>query len=181
MAKKIFKRFLPHPDVITDNRWIKLLGPRLQEPSLWHINRRSCSLAVALGVFCAFIPVPFQMLIAAVFAILLRVNILVAVPMVWISNPVTMGPMFYFCYLIGAEILGIEPSGFHFEFSFRWLLNGLDAVWEPFLLGCLVVGTICSLAAFLLIRVLWHLHILQHIKERTARRHNRRSDRHHSA
>ena len=121
------------------------------------------------------------MLIAAVFAILLRVNVLVAVPMVWISNPVTMGPMFYFCYLIGAEILGIEPSGFHFEFSFRWLLNGLDAVWEPFLLGCLVVGTICSLAAFLLIRVLWHLHILQHIKERTARRHNRRSDRHHSA
>jgi len=178
MARKIFRKFLPHPDVIIHNRWIKLLGPRLQEPSLWHINRRSCSLAVGLGVFCAFIPVPFQMLIAAVGAILFRVNILVAVPMVWISNPVTMGPMYFFCYLIGVEILDIESTGFDFELSFNWLLNGLAAIWQPFLLGCLVVGVICSLASFVLVRVLWHLHILQHIKERAARHHNRRSGKH---
>src|SRR5210317_2034467 len=174
MARKILRKFLPHPDVIVKNRWIKLLGPRLQEPSLWHINRRSCSLAVALGMFCAFIPVPFQMLIAAVGAVLLRVNILVAVPVVWISNPVTMGPMYYFCYLIGAEILNTPPTNFDFELSFDWLLNGLAAIWEPFLLGCLVVGVICSLASFTLMRVLWHMHILGHMKERAARLHNRR-------
>ena len=81
MAKKIFRKLLPHSDVIIRNRWIKLLGPRLQDPLLWHINRRACSAAVALGIFCAFIPVPFQMLIAAVFSIWMRVNILVAVPM----------------------------------------------------------------------------------------------------
>ena len=174
MAKKLLRKFLPHPDVIIRNRWIKLLGPRLQEPSLWHINRRSCSLAVGLGVFCAFIPVPFQMLIAAIGAVLLRVNILVAVPVVWISNPVTMPPMFYFCYLVGAEILNTPPGGFDFELSFNWLMNGLAAVWQPFLLGCLVVGVITSVASFLLIRILWHLHILSHIRERAARLHNRR-------
>jgi len=174
MAKKIFRKFLPHPDVITKNRWIKLLGPRLQEPSLWHINRRSCSIAVAVGMFCAFIPVPFQMLIAAILAIWFRVNILVAVPMVWISNPVTMGPMFYFCYLLGAEILDIEPDDFHFELSFDWLLNSLAEIWQPFLLGCFTVGVISALAAFLLVRILWHLHILNHIKTRAKRLHNRR-------
>lgn len=174
MAKKILRKFLPHPDVIIHNRWIKLLGPRLQDPSLWHINRRSCSLAVALGIFCAFIPVPFQMLIAAVGAILLRVNILVAVPMVWVSNPVTMGPMYYFCYLIGVEVLATPESAFNFELSFEWLLTGLAHVWEPFLLGCLIVGIITSLAAFALVRILWHLHILNHIKERASRLHNRR-------
>ncbi len=178
MARKVFRKFLPHPDVIIHNRWIKLLGPRLQEPSLWHINRRSCSLAVALGVFCAFIPVPFQMLIAAVGAIWFRVNILVAVPLVWISNPVSMGPLYFFCYLVGVEMLDIEQSGFIFELSFNWLLNGLAAIWQPFLLGCLVVGIISSLTSFVLVRVLWHLHILQHIKERAARRHNRRRDNH---
>ena len=178
MARKIFRQFLPHPDVIIHNRWIKLLGPRLQEPSLWHINRHSCSQAVALGVFCSFIPVPFQMLIAAVGAILFRVNILVAVPMVWISNPFTMGPMYFFSYLVGVEILGIKPGRFHFEFSFNWLVNGLAAVWQPFLLGCLVVGLACSLASYLLVRILWHLHILQHIKERAARLHNRRHNKH---
>jgi uncharacterized protein (DUF2062 family) len=174
MARKILRKFLPHPDVIVKNRWIKLLGPRLQEPSLWHINRRSCSLAVALGMFCAFIPVPFQMLIAAVGAVLLRVNILVAVPVVWVSNPVTMGPMYYFCYLIGAEVLDLPPSHFHFELSFEWLLNGLADIWQPFLLGCLIVGLISSLASYALVRILWHLHILSHIRERARRLHNRR-------
>ena len=173
MAKKLVRKFLPHPDVITHNRWIKMLGPRLQDPSLWHINRRSCSLAVALGVFCAFIPVPFQMVIAAIGAIWLRVNILIAVPVVWISNPITMPPMFYFCYLVGVEILDIPPRGFDFELSFDWLLNGLAAIWEPFLLGCLVVGTVAAVSSYLLMRILWHLHILSHIRERAARLHNR--------
>jgi hypothetical protein len=173
MAKKFLRKFLPHSDVITQNRWIKLLGPRLQDPLLWHINRRACSIAVALGIFCAFIPVPFQMLIAAVCAIWFRVNILVAVPMVWISNPVTMGPLYYFCYLLGVEMLGIESTGFHFELSFKWLLDGLAEIWEPFLLGCFVVGVISSLAGFLLIRILWHLRILSYIKARTKRIHNR--------
>ena len=173
MAKKFLRKYLPHPDVIIHNRWIKLLGPRLQDPSLWHINRRSCSLAVALGIFCAFIPVPFQMLIAALGAILIRVNILVAVPIVWISNPLTMPPMFYFCYLVGVGILDTKEMGFDFELSFEWLMNGLSAIWQPFLLGCLVVGVITSLASFALIRILWHLHILNHIKERALRLHNR--------
>ena len=154
-----------------------MLGPRLQEPSLWHINRRSCSLAVALGVFCAFIPVPFQMVIAAAGAIWLRVNILVAVPTVWISNPVTLGPMFYFCSLVGVEMLQLEPTPFVFELSFDWLLSELAEIWQPFLLGCFMVGSVLSLASFLLIRVLWHLHILNHIKERAARLHNRRRQR----
>jgi len=174
MAKKILQKYLPHPDVIIHNRWIKLLGPRLQEPSLWHMNRRSCSLAVALGIFCAFIPVPFQMLIAAAMAVWIRANILVAVPLVWISNPLTMAPMFYFCYLTGAALLDTEPSGFDFELSFAWLIHELAAIWQPFLLGCLVVGMLASLLCFVLVRVVWHWHILNHIKARAARLHNLR-------
>jgi len=95
MAKKLIKKFLPHPKLITGNRLIGLLGPRLQDPSLWHINRKSFSGAIGVGVFCAFMPVPFQMLIAAIAAICFRFNILVAVPTVWISNPITLAPMFY--------------------------------------------------------------------------------------
>lgn len=165
---------MPHPDVIIHNRWIKLLGPRLQDPSLWHINRRSCSGALALGMFCAFIPVPFQMLIAAAAAVWLRVNILVAVPAVWVSNPFTLAPMFYFCYLVGVGLLGVEQEAFNFELSFDWLLDGLSAIWQPFLLGCFVVGTVSALASFLLIRILWRLHIISHIKDRAKRLHNLR-------
>ena len=174
MAKKLIQRYLPHPEVITENRWIKMLGPRLQEPSLWHINRRSCSMAVAIGVFCAFIPVPFQMLIAAVLAIALRANILIAVPVVWISNPITMPPMFYVCYLVGLRVLGMSPGLFAFELSIDWLLHGLAAIWQPFLLGCLVAGIVFSALSYALVRILWRRHILTRVKERARRFKNRR-------
>jgi|TARA_B110000977_G_scaffold200014_1_gene289138 uncharacterized protein (DUF2062 family) len=170
MSKYLFKKYLPHPDIIVKNRWIKLLGPRLQESGLWHINRKSCSSGVAVGVFCAFVPIPFQMLLAAIASILLRSNILVAVPMVWISNPITMPPMFYFCYLVGAQILNSNIEVFAFELSFTWLLTGLLEIWQPFLLGCLVVGFVTSALSFILIRVLWRLHILTHIKNRKIRK-----------
>ena len=174
MAKNIIRKFLAHPDAIIHNRWIKLFGPRLKDPSLWHINRRSCSGALALGVFCAFIPVPFQMVIAAVGAIWLRVNILVAVPIVWITNPFTMGPLYYFCYLVGAKMLGRNPKRFDIELSFDWLLGGLLDIWQSFLLGCFTVGSICALASFVLLRILWRLHIISHIKDRAQRLHNLR-------
>lgn len=170
MAKHLFKKYLPHPDIIIKNRWIKLLGPRLQEPGLWHINRKSCSGGIAVGVFCAFIPMPFQMLLAAIGAVFFKSNILVAVPTVWISNPITMPPMFYFCYLVGAEILGSNIGDFEFELSFNWLLTGLNEIWQPFLLGCLVVGAAVSALSFILTRVVWRYHILEHLKIRKNRK-----------
>ena len=170
MAKHLFKKYLPHPDIIIKNRWIKLLGPRLQEPGLWHINRKSCSGGVAVGIFCAFIPMPFQMLLAAIGAIFFRSNILVAVPMVWLSNPLTMPPMFYFCYWVGAQLLNSNIGDFEFELSFDWLVTGLLEIWQPFLLGCLVVGATTSALSFVLTRVIWRYHILNHLKIRKNRK-----------
>ena len=154
-----------------------MLGPRLQDPALWHINRRSCCLAVAIGMFCTFIPVPFQMVIAAFAAIVLHANILVAVPIVWISNPITIPPIFYFCYLIGAAMLDEEPGQFDFQISFDWLLSGLADIWQPFLLGCFTVGAVSALVSYLLLSLLWRLHIISHVKERARRLHNSRHER----
>ncbi len=170
MPRKLIKKFMPHPRHITENKWISKLGPRIQDPSIWHINRRSVSGAVALGMFCAFIPVPFQMLIAAVGAILFRVNILISVPMVWVSNPVTMPPLFYFCYRVGLWVLNTPDKGFEFELSFHWLANELLYIWQPFLLGCFIVGSICSLLGFGAIRLLWRYQVAKHLKHRKSRK-----------
>ena len=152
-----------------------MLGPRLQEPDLWHINRKSCSGAAAVGMFCAFMPVPFQMLLAAFGAIWFRYNILVAVPMVWVSNPLTMPPMFYFCYWIGTLLLGVEIGELHFELTFEWLMSGLLDIWQPFLLGCFVIGILCSILSFAIVRLFWRYHIWTHIKNRRNRRKLRKS------
>ena len=170
MAKKIIEKYLPHPKIITDNRLIKLLGPRMHDPGLWHINRKSFCGAIAVGVFCSFLPIPFQMLLAAIAAIAFRFNILVAVPTVWISNPLTFAPIFYFCYRIGAAILDIQTSDFNFELSYDWLLTEMLDIWQPFLLGCLVVGTVSAIASYLLMQFLWRYHIWTRIKTRRNRK-----------
>jgi len=176
MAKKLIKKYLPHPKILTDNRLIRLLGPRLHDPSLWHINRQSFSGAIAVGVFCAFMPVPFQMLLAALAAISLRFNILVAVPTVWISNPITLAPMFYFCYRIGAAILDIHADKFNFELSFNWVVTGMLDIWQPLLLGCLVVGLVSATVSYWLMQFLWRYHLLTRIKNRRESRRRRKRE-----
>ena len=47
-------------------------------------------------------------------------------------------------------------------------------IWQPFLLGCFVVGAAAALASFVLTRILWRLHIISHIRDRAQRLHNRR-------
>ena len=169
MARKLIKKYLPHPGTITENRWIKVLGPRLQDPGLWHVNRRSFSGAMAVGVFCAFMPIPFQMLLAAIAAVIFRVNILIAVPVVWISNPITIPPMFYFCYSVGAWFLGTETHDFLFELSFDWLLSEILDIWQPLLLGSLIVATISSICALIVAQLFWRYHIWTRIKIRRRR------------
>ena len=161
---------MPHPDAILRNKWLDFLGPRLHDPSLWHLNRRSAAGGLALGMFCTFIPVPFQMAIAAIGAFMFRVNILIAVPTVWISNPITMPAIFYFCYLLGTEMLNTPATEVEFNLSWSWLSTTLGDIWQPFLLGCFTVSTITSLAAFLLVHGLWRLHIISHLKQRRLRR-----------
>ncbi|MGV8935162.1 MAG: DUF2062 domain-containing protein, partial [Gallionellaceae bacterium] len=75
MPKKYFKKFLPSHDSIRQSRWIKPFGAWLQHPNLWHLHRRSVSGGVAVGMFCGLIPGPFQMLGAALLAVLFRVNL----------------------------------------------------------------------------------------------------------
>ena len=54
---------------------------------------------LALGLFLAWTPaIGLQMLA-------LRANVVVGIPMVWISNPVTMGPIYLWNYLLGRKIL----------------------------------------------------------------------------
>ena len=102
MPRKFLKRYLPSASEVRSRRSLRILGELLHDPNVWHLTRRSVSTAVAVGVFSAFVPVPFQMPLAAVLAIALRCNLPLAVALVWISNPMTMPAIFFFTYTVGA-------------------------------------------------------------------------------
>lgn len=153
---------MPDHDKIRNHRHLRLFGTLLHDPNLFHLNRRSVSGAFGVGLFMAFVPVPFQMVLAAAAAIALRVNLPISVGLVWITNPVTMPPMFYFAYKVGAWVLRIPPREFSFEMSYDWLGSELAAIWPPFLLGCFICGLTAALAGYCLMRGFWRWHVLAH-------------------
>ncbi len=171
MPKRIIKKYMPDHTSIREHKHLKVFGKLLHDGNLWHFNRRSVSGAFAVGLFCAFIPLPTQMIIAAAIAIIVRVNLPISVSLVWITMP----PMFYGAYKVGAFVLGQEILETDYQLTVEWFSAQLDLIWQPFLLGCLICGIVSALIAYSSIRLLWRLHLIQHIKERRARKHNKNS------
>ena len=87
-VRDYLRRRLPARESV--QRQLSFLGERLHDPELWHLTRHSTAGGLSVGLFMAFMPIPFQMLLAAPAAILLRVNLPIAAVSVWISNPLTM-------------------------------------------------------------------------------------------
>jgi uncharacterized protein (DUF2062 family) len=170
MPKKFIKRLMPDHRTIREHKHLRFLGTLLHDQNLWHLNRRSASGAFAVGLFMAWVPVPFQMLLGAIGAILFRVNLPLSTVLVWVSNPLTMPPFFYFAYIVGAWLLG-EPTSGHvaFELSYEWLATELVLIWQPFLLGCFVLGVFSALCGYLTVRGLWRLHLIKHYNARKQR------------
>ena len=162
---------MPDHIKIRNNKQLnKVFGTLLHDPNLLHLNRRSVSMAFFVGLFMAFVPLPSQMIMAAAVAIFVRCNLPIAVGLVWVSNPVTMPPFFYFAYKVGTWILGTPEHVFTFELSWEWIGTELAAIWEPFLLGCTVSGLVFGALGYGVIRLLWRLHIVSAIKERKRKR-----------
>ena len=174
MPRRFLRRYLPSAASVRGDRTLsRLFGSWLSNPNLWILNRSSVTKAIAIGLFMAFVPVPFQMALAAGAAIYIGCNLPVAVAMVWITNPLTMGPIFYFAYLVGSAILGETAQPIEFAITWGWLTRQLAAVWEPLLLGCLVLGVISAVAGALVVNGIWRLHVVHSWKARRLRRHQR--------
>ncbi len=177
MAKKLIKKWFPNQDRIRHHQHLQFLGGRLHDPNLWHLNRRSVAGAFAVGLFCAMLPIPFQMVVAAVLAVLLRVNLPISVMLVWITNPLTMGPIFYFAYRLGLLLMGLPAMSVEDATSFDWLAEHWDEIWEPLLLGSLLIGLVLALLGYVGMRLFWRWHVLQRWQERRRRRRARKAQR----
>lgn len=173
MPRRLIKRYMPDEDKIKDHPYLRRLGKFIHDPNLWHLNRRSVSLAFLVGVFCAFIPLPLQMLIAAGFAILVRSNLPISIGLVWITNPFTIPPIFYFSYRVGSFMLNTPSEHISADFSVEWLAESIAHIWMPLLVGSISCGIVFSVLSFLLVRYLWILHVTQLWEKRKRQRKQR--------
>ena len=118
------------------------------------------AMGVAIGMFIAWTPtIGFQTLLVIAVATLLRANKLVGIPCVWLSNPFTLGPIYYPNYLVGKFLLGSStpaPDFSHINMTGGWwqrvtaFWHGIMAVMPPLALGSVVVGLVLGVMFYFL-------------------------------
>ncbi len=131
------------------------------------LSSKKVALGVAIGVLVAFSPtIGFQMGLAMVIATILNASRLAAVSCVWITNPLTMGPVFAFTYQVGHPFWFSSPevsisqmsqmiSAGHSPYSIGAVFYGLQNMLGsgvggvmPLLLGGLIIGSVAACLSY---------------------------------
>ena len=176
--KKYFKKFLPSQESVKKNRWLLPFGEWLHHPNLWHLHRRSVAGGVAIGLFCGLIPGPFQVITAIPFAVLFRVNLPVAFATTFYTNPLTIAPLYFLAYELGALVTGYNNgSAVHFALpQISWndwytvLPSWIMALGKPIAVGLPLLGVILAVSGYFIVRVLWRGMVVWKWRKRAAGR-----------
>lgn len=153
------------------HRWV---GDRLLDPVLWAPEREPMARGFAVGGFLSMLPIPFQSLPAATVAIAGRMNVPAALVGCWVTNPVTMGFIWYVQLRVGFFLLGRESP---------WRLLREHSVWEvvkmspwPMLVGTVVTAPFAAVICYFFARICYDL-IIFTIGKSAERRKRRQRDR----
>jgi uncharacterized protein len=170
MPRRLFKKLSRQRHHLRTRWFMKPFQSILGDAAYWSLNRRNVTRAVALGLFIAFLP-PFipHTLMAILLAIVLRLNIPVTLAAIFITNPVTMVPLYYAAYWLGCHVLGISTitkakllaAGSH-----GWLATLKGPILEPFVLGCLLLGVCVALVGYIVLGLTWHLSLVYNFYKR---------------
>lgn len=170
MPRRFFRKFALKREHLKSQWWLAPFAHLLHDPLLWGIRRRTVVPAFALGLFICYLPFPGHMLMGALAALVLRVNVAVASLTTLVSNPLTIGPMYFTGFELGRQLLGQPPRPFDFEMSFAWLFDRFVTIWQPMMLGCVLLGAILSLIGYISLDLLWRASISDYLTRRREKR-----------
>jgi uncharacterized protein (DUF2062 family) len=133
-------------------------------------------MAFLIGMFLAFFPIPGQMVLATILAFWVRCNLPIAIALVWITNPLTIPPIFFATYKLGAWLLDTPAIDFTVMFTWEWIMTELELLWKPLLVGSLATGAFFSITSYAFIKLAWRWHVVyqwQHRKEKRSKQSNK--------
>jgi len=145
----------------------KLVDPILRAQG----SPESLARGAALGTWLTLTPtVGIQMTIAALVGLPLKANLPIAIALIWLSNPVTIVPLYYAYYWFGTLLLreptrGYRDLALEFKRQFELIESqgflqslrnlGAEVLW-PMTFGSLVIATLLAVPAYLGVRA-WAL------------------------
>ena len=166
MPRKYFRKYLPDPEVLRRSRLVSFFGGWAQHPNLWHLNRRSVSGAVAIGLFAGLVPGPLQMLTALILAVPLKKNLPVSLVVTLYTNPFTIVPLYALAYGYGALLL----PGKHAELPASLDLDTLLALGKPLVVGLLALASTLAVLGYVAVRLAWRAWVVAAWRARAQRR-----------
>ena len=158
-VKEILKKYSPKRENVN----LGWLNKHLTDPELWKWNKKTIAKAFAIGFFCAFLPMPGHTLLVAILAVLFSANVLLSILIVWVNNPITMIPIYYFTYKLGASIMGIEIDS-DFEFSFGYLMDNFGATTIALWIGGIVVSIVSAVLGYFTIITIYKYKAFKRVK-----------------
>lgn len=172
MPRKFFRRLsAPYRGNQDNAAWyIRPFAALLAHPVYFSINRRSITGGLVLGVFVGVLPFLGHTPVVVVAALLLRVNLPVAIVSTWIANPLTYGPILYGEYMLGSFLMKLPRSGLTFGLPWRELVSELAGTWRPLWLGAVIVGLLLAGIAYLVSNTAWRLMTQRRLRRREERR-----------
>lgn len=141
----------------------------LAHPVYIAINRRSITGGLALGVLVGVLPFLGHTPVVVAAALLLRVNLPVAVIATWVANPLTYGPIFYGEYRLGSYLLGLPPMDLRLDMPWQELALALAGAWQPLWLGAVIGAPLSAGAVYLLGNAGWRLMTRSRMRRRAGR------------
>ena len=113
------------------------------------------AIAFATGVFIGMSPlIGFHTILGFAIVWIFRLNPFALLAGVYITNPWTIVPIYTFSTWVGTQCLGLEqmiPEIDWSNLSFINLLNDLEPLLMPFILGSLLIGSLASILSYLII------------------------------
>ncbi len=123
------------------------------------------ALGVAVGIFVTWTPtIGLQMILTVAISALLKANKFVGVPFVWISNPLTVVPLYGPNYWLGSRLMGgeysfsqfIRAAGDAFELQGGWFgaarvqawWRAMWPVFPPLWLGSTIIGLVLGVITY---------------------------------
>ena len=94
------------PSQLQGHWLLRHFGERLLDPRLWALHRRAITGAFGVGIAICFIPLPVHLVVAVLIAIAWRLDVPAIYGTTLLVNPITVVPMYYLAYRVGAALLG---------------------------------------------------------------------------
>jgi len=162
LPRKKLKKVLPTHEKIKEQKFLKIFGNFLHKRELWSLSRRKVVGGVLIGIFVACLPMPLQMVLSTFLAIYFSVNLPISFALIFISNPFTMPPLFYFEYKLGNLILGnTNPV----EFNFDSMYDNFEQIALSLWTGALVLGVFSSIICAIFVNYFWIISVKKQRKK----------------